>query len=842
MAVITIPAPRRTIWTPGVHTGVVGGIAQYRPGGASQRVTQVNVVTYGADPTGNTDSGPAIRAAIAVATAGQVLWFPAGLYLIATSIIMAASKKNITWRGEGIGTSKLILLGNVVIAFGSNSDYQWSYPSTNNQVTAGMTQGSTEITIASTAAFSVGQLINIQIENETDNTEIQAGAVPNVSVFGYASLRRPKHRVVSKTSTTLTIEPPIYFTPRAGLTVLVKAAQIQGEGVGIEELEIDCSQCSNGFPFSFEQCVNCWVYRVKVTSTANYHIYVTSCLHMEIRQCWFDGRRAGGTNGAALLHASSSGTLMIHTVLARNFPCIEVNFGSCGNAFVYSVFERLAGLNGGMMNVNHAPHNSHNVYEGNISPNVQSDGYFGGSSDDTLFRNWFHGAIVDQSSTTFTFSLNRFARNYNVLGNILGWSGFKNGAMSFGNPNMGNPFFTGSAQPTINDFWNDWKATATLTVRNSDSSGVMTLHSGILVAGQLAHLVWNPGPIVTPNRRIFTVPTGGASGNTITIGGVASDSGTALPIVGTVMQVYMGPAGYQETDQPDAQGSAILRANYFALAAGGGSIPAEQALGGDTLPDSLVYDSQPSDWPVAYAWPPIDPTNPAVSQDFNRLPAGTWFITGVWPEDTATAPAITLQPVSQTVETGTNVTFSVNASGVPTPEWTWTKNGVPISGETTRFLTLTAVDEADEGSYVATATNSEGTAVTSAATLTVNPVVVPDTTPPFPNPSTIASAEADTYAQITAIADIALDASGNPVEYNFSVDDTYQGWQSSNTLVITGLVPSTTYYIGVKARDNVGNETTAAAPVAVTTLPAQVFSSPNPLGNRGSRNNMLLVL
>ena len=74
MALITIPAARRTDWTPGTKTGVVGGIAQYRPGGANQRVTQVNVVTYGADPTGVADSGPGIRAAIAAASAGQVVW------------------------------------------------------------------------------------------------------------------------------------------------------------------------------------------------------------------------------------------------------------------------------------------------------------------------------------------------------------------------------------------------------------------------------------------------------------------------------------------------------------------------------------------------------------------------------------------------------------------------------------------------------------------------------------------------------------------------------------------------------------------------------------------------
>lgn len=837
MAVITLPAPRRTNWAPGTLTGVVGGIYQYRPGGANQRVTQVNVVTYGADPTGVADSGPAIRLAIAACATGQVVWFPAGLYLIASSISVPVAKKNITFRGEGIGLSKLVIQGNVTIGTGSNSDYQWLYPSSNNQITGGLVQGATELTIASTAAFSVGQLISLQIENEADDAQIMAGAAPNFSVAGFAQARRPKHRVVSKTATTLTIEPPIYFPVRAGLSVLVKAAQLQGEGVGWEDLEIDCALCTNAFPFSFAQCVNCWVYRVKVTTTANYHIGIDSCLHMEVRQCWLDGRRSGGTNGAALLYAASSAGLVEHTVLARNFPCVEVNFGSCGNAFVHSVFERQAGVSGGMINSNHAPHNSHNIYEANISPNLQCDGYFGSASDDTVFRNWFHGAIADQSSTTFTFSLNRFTRNYNVLGNILGWSGYKNGAMSFGNPNLGNSAFSGSAQPTTGDFWNDWKATATITTRAGDTAGTMTLNSGALAVGQLCYVIWGVTAHSTPNRFQFTVPTGGVAGNVITI---AAAAGTALPIVGTAVQVFTGPSGYQETDQPDCEGSTFRRGNYFALATGGGSIPLADALGGDTLPDSLIFDSQPSDWPAGFAWPPFDPTDPITSQSFSRLPAGVWLTTGVWPGDTPAAPSITLNPVSQEVTAGDNVTFSANASGNPAVEWTWTKDGVTIPGATTRFLSLTSVTDLDEAVYVAIATNSQGTASSTGAALAVNPPVVADTTPPSPNPSTIASATPNSSTQITVVATTTVDVVSPPVEYNHAINGTYQGWQISATRIFSGLTPATTYSFRVKSRDAAGNETTQSDALDRTTDAAS--SAASPLGNRGSRTFAVGIL
>jgi hypothetical protein len=83
------------------------------------------------------------------------------------------------------------------------------------------------------------------------------------------------------------------------------------------------------------------------------------------------------------------------------------------------------------------------------------------------------------------------------------------------------------------------------------------------------------------------------------------------------------------------------------------------------------------------------------------------------------APAITMQPVSQTVTAGGVATFSVAATGSPTPALQWAKNGNPLIGQTNATLTLNGVVANDAGTYAVTATNSL-TAVTSVpATLTV---------------------------------------------------------------------------------------------------------------------------
>jgi sugar lactone lactonase YvrE len=91
----------------------------------------------------------------------------------------------------------------------------------------------------------------------------------------------------------------------------------------------------------------------------------------------------------------------------------------------------------------------------------------------------------------------------------------------------------------------------------------------------------------------------------------------------------------------------------------------------------------------------------------------------------AVAPAITTQPVSQTANVGSSVSFTVGASGTPSPTFQWEKDGVTLanggtlSGATSATLTISSVTSSDAGTYKAYATNSAGTAVSNAAILTV---------------------------------------------------------------------------------------------------------------------------
>lgn len=94
---------------------------------------------------------------------------------------------------------------------------------------------------------------------------------------------------------------------------------------------------------------------------------------------------------------------------------------------------------------------------------------------------------------------------------------------------------------------------------------------------------------------------------------------------------------------------------------------------------------------------------------------------------TSTSPfRIIIHPVSQTVNAGANVTFTVVVAGGTAPySYQWFKNGVELSGETSVSLNLTNVDSGDAGSYTCEITDSaSGDLTSNAAILTVNAAVI----------------------------------------------------------------------------------------------------------------------
>ena len=82
-------------------------------------------------------------------------------------------------------------------------------------------------------------------------------------------------------------------------------------------------------------------------------------------------------------------------------------------------------------------------------------------------------------------------------------------------------------------------------------------------------------------------------------------------------------------------------------------------------------------------------------------------------------PYITQQPRTQTVDAGTNVTFSVMATGAPPLFYQWRKDGAALKGATNSTLFLTNVHSTDTANYSVLITNIGGPTISDLARLIV---------------------------------------------------------------------------------------------------------------------------
>lgn len=106
-----------------------------------------------------------------------------------------------------------------------------------------------------------------------------------------------------------------------------------------------------------------------------------------------------------------------------------------------------------------------------------------------------------------------------------------------------------------------------------------------------------------------------------------------------------------------------------------------------------------------------------------------WFAGPPSPGVYGSAPAITQQPVSQSVVVGGNATFAAAAAGIEPLSYQWQFNAQNVPGGTTNALTLTNVQTNQAGGYRVIVSNASGAVTSAVATLTVagQPVIVQPT-------------------------------------------------------------------------------------------------------------------
>jgi hypothetical protein len=192
------------------------------------------------------------------------------------------------------------------------------------------------------------------------------------------------------------------------------------------------------------------------------------------------------------------------------------------------------------------------------------------------------------------------------------------------------------------------------------------------------------------------------SNATVTVlNSIIADSGNGGDVWGSVTD-----GGYNICSDGTANFSApgsLNRADPLlsALSNNGGPTPTMALLVGSPARDAII-----SSFPSTDQRGVARPQGPAA--DIGAFEAD--FVGG-------TAPAIVTQPIPQTVRAGTNITFTVGASGTQPLDYQWRKDGNLIDGATSPVLSLLNVEATDAATYSALVTNAFGNATSSLSDL-----------------------------------------------------------------------------------------------------------------------------
>jgi endonuclease/exonuclease/phosphatase family metal-dependent hydrolase len=190
------------------------------------------------------------------------------------------------------------------------------------------------------------------------------------------------------------------------------------------------------------------------------------------------------------------------------------------------------------------------------------------------------------------------------------------------------------------------------------------------------------------------------------------------------------------------------------------------------------------------------------------------------------APAITTPPQSQTVNLGSNATFTVVATGAAPLAYQWLFNDTAIDAATNSAYTRTNAQSAHAGNYTVTVTNSLGS-VTSAPAAVLNVYAGPVIATPPQSQTVAAGQNAPFSVSVTG---------ATPVAYQWRFNGTNLANATASSFTRTNAQPADAGSYSVVITNTYGAITSLNAALTVTTTQGPViaqwdFNSPTPDGN-----------
>lgn len=175
-----------------------------------------------------------------------------------------------------------------------------------------------------------------------------------------------------------------------------------------------------------------------------------------------------------------------------------------------------------------------------------------------------------------------------------------------------------------------------------------------------------------------------------------------------------------------------------------------------------------------------------------------------------TAPLILTNPVTQSVNAGTNVTFTAAAEGSATLTYQWYKGAALVSGATGTTLTLTNVQAGDAATYTFVANNAYGSATSQVATLTVT----------VPTPPTITTQPLSQITPAGSNITFTVGTTGTGLSYLWRLNSNALVTATAASLTLTNVAPGNSGYYSVIVSNSGGSVTSSNAQLLVVPPPA----------------------
>jgi hypothetical protein len=416
------------------------------PGGIPTRGTQC-----GATIAVYSGSASAINNAISSCPAGQYVSLGTGTFKLSSGILL---KSNVTLRGQGADQTFLVFTGhdscggwNGDICIKDANGYYYGgsqvAPGQSNAATwsGGYAQGATSITLTNvgSSGISVGQYIYLDQANDTsdhggflvcDDTTYPCsleGGAPGRTVGGVHRNQIQAVKVTAINGNTYTITPGLYGKNWASGKNPGAWWSGQITGAGVENLSIDHANSGGTGGIVFLNAFESWVKGVRSLNANRNHIWFMQAAHNTVQDSYFYGTLNAASQSYGVESFISSDNLAVNNIFQH--VTVPIMMGpSMGSVFAFNFsINDFYYVSGWLMQSVYGGHDAgvlYNLFEGNNGAGFMGDVFHGSSNANTVFRNRFTGWESGKSGDTVPVQFYSYNRYMNVVGNVLGTSGY----------------------------------------------------------------------------------------------------------------------------------------------------------------------------------------------------------------------------------------------------------------------------------------------------------------------------------------------------------------------------------------------------------------------------------